>query len=87
VLPTTERTVEVFLQSGVLGAVVVVLLWAVWKLFSLYTAAQEKRIAEALEWKQSIDANTLAIKDLTDAIRSRDAAEIERRGAQGRRRS
>lgn len=70
-MPSLDKSFDVLLQSGLLGAMIVVLLWVVYKLFYLYVALQEKRISELNEFKKTIDDNTKAIRDLTETERRR----------------
>lgn len=70
-MSSIEKSLDIFLQNGLLGAIIVVLLWVIYRLFNLYIALQEKRIGELNEWKRTVDDNTKAIRDLTDAERRR----------------
>lgn len=70
-MSSIEKSLDVFLQNGLLGAIIVVLLWVIYKLFNIYVVLQEKRIGELNEWKRTVDDNTKAIRDLTDAERRR----------------
>lgn len=70
-MPSVDKSLDIFLQNGLLGAIIVILLWAVYKLFSLYVSLQEKRISELNEWKITVDDNTKAIRDLTETERRR----------------
>lgn len=83
-MPSLDKSFDVLLQSGLLGAMIVVLLWVVYKLFYLYVALQEKRISELNEFKKTIDDNTKAIRDLTETERRRtDLLEQRLRGERG----
>lgn len=70
-MPSIDKSFDVFLQSGLLGAMIVILMWVVYKLFHLYVTLQEKRVGELNEFKKTVDDNTKAIRDLTEAERRR----------------
>lgn len=70
-MSSIEKSLDIFLQNGLLGAIIVILLWVIYKLFTLYVTLQDKRIGELNEWRRMVDDNTRAIRDLTDAERRR----------------
>jgi len=83
-MPSVDKSLDIFLQNGLLGAVIVLLLLAVYKLFNLYISLQERRITELNEFKKIIEDNTRAIRDLTDTERRRSELFEQRERRSGR---
>ena len=63
-----SATARVFLDQGVLGAVVLVLFFAIWKLWQQNNKSQERCVELALKVTETIDAVTSSLERNTDAI-------------------
>lgn len=59
------------LALGLPGILIMILLYACYRLFNLYTEIQEKRIDEARESVKTIEANTSALQTFTAILRDR----------------
>lgn len=68
---TVDAAIKGFLEHGVLGLVIVVLLYAIGKLWSKYDDVQEKRIVESREAIKAIEANTNTLETMTEVLRER----------------
>lgn len=66
-----DKATELFLDKGILGVVVVILLFALRHIFMLYVAAQEKRIAEAASNAAIIANNTQVMSSLVDYVKAK----------------
>lgn len=66
-----DAAIKGFLEHGVLGLVIVVLLYAIGKLWSKYDDVQEKRIVESREAIKAIEANTNTLETMTEVLRER----------------
>lgn len=66
-----DKATEVFLDKGILGVVVVILLLALRHIFMLYVASQEKRIAEATNNAAVIERNNQAMTSLAEVIKAK----------------
>lgn len=69
-----DKVTELFLDKGILGAIIIVLAVAVVALAKAYNAIQEKRIAEARESIKAIEQNTVTLETMTEVLRERRAA-------------
>jgi uncharacterized protein YpmS len=66
---TAPGVAQVFLQQGIMGALVIVLGIVAWKLFQLLQQSQEKRIEEAKANATALLQATTAIEQLTELIK------------------
>ena len=67
-----SKVIEALIERGLSGIAIVILLYAVTKLFVKYNEIQEKRIAENRESIKAIEQNTNALETLTEVLRNRD---------------
>lgn len=63
-----QKILDIFLSYGLSGAVSVLLLYALRNMFNRYCDVQEKRIAEANAQTTALNANTIALNRISDAI-------------------
>jgi predicted negative regulator of RcsB-dependent stress response len=63
-----SATARVFLDQGILGAIVLVLFFAIWKLWQQNNKSQERCVELALKVTETIDAVTSSLERNTDAI-------------------
>ena len=70
---TTGVTTEL-LKLGLPGAIILLLILALWRIFNLYVTVQEKRTEEAKLFVSTTTANTQAIENLGDIIREQRRA-------------
>jgi hypothetical protein len=68
---TTTRAFDALIESGVLGALLVIAIFAIIALFYILLKLMEKRVVEASKWQEVISANTQALKEMTDVERQR----------------
>lgn len=64
-----ETAVDKLLNQGLLGALLLLALFAIWKLYSQNQAIQEKRISEGQANLKLIEGVTQALRDLTNVHR------------------
>jgi Tfp pilus assembly protein PilN len=60
-----ERSIEVILQQGLLGAFCVILIFVTWQLFKLYSEAQEEKLKILREALSATAPLADTIKELT----------------------
>lgn len=65
---------ELLLSQGLAGAIIVFLGLICWRIFNLYTEAQEKRITESTRAAEALEANRNALERLSDILQARKAA-------------
>jgi hypothetical protein len=66
-----ETLAPAILQYGGPGIIIVALLYAVLRLFNLYTASMEQRITAEQRVTTAIESNTDALQHLKDAVLQR----------------
>ena len=66
-----EQVVDQLLGQGMLGALCVILLFALRELFKQLMTSQEHRISEAVENRTAVERNTSALTALTEVIKER----------------
>ncbi len=71
---------QTFLDQGVLGAIVLVLFFAIWKLWQQNNKSQEKCVELALRVTEAVDTVTSSLERNTDALERR--LERDREGEQ-----
>lgn len=67
-LAQTSDVTKIFLSQGVLGALVLVLFFAIWKLWQKNNESQEKRVDLALKVTETVDVVTSSLERNTEAI-------------------
>jgi hypothetical protein len=67
-LAQTSDVTKIFLGQGVLGALVLVLFFAIWKLWQKNNESQEKRVELAMKVTETVDVVTSSLERNTDAI-------------------
>jgi len=67
----TDQVFEVLLDNGLSGVAIIILLYAVWKLWTKYDEIQEKRIAENRDAIKAIEQNTNTLETITEVLRDR----------------
>lgn len=70
---------RIFIDQGILGAIVIVLLFAIWKLWQQNNKSQEKCIELALKVTEAVDAITSSLERNTDAIERLERDREERK--------
>lgn len=72
------KALDLLAENGPLGIVIVILLFAMGRIFTLYQASMDARIVERDEYRRALDAssaaiaaNTAALEHLKDLIRAR----------------
>lgn len=65
-----DTIIDIFLKQGLLGAVLVLCLIALYKLTIRYDEVQEKRISEGLENQKIMVELTRSVKELTQTLQN-----------------
>lgn len=65
-----EGVSTVFLEYGLIGAILVVLAWAYWQERKSKEEIQEKRLEEALATRDALSDFTSSIETLTEVIKA-----------------
>jgi len=66
-----DKAFAILLEHGLPGVAIVVLLYAIIRLWNKYDEIQEKRIAESREITKAIEQNTNTLDTLTEVLRDR----------------
>jgi len=69
-MDAADGATSVFLQQGVLGAVAVVCMVAIAYLFKTLMNANTARVADLMNFKDTVIEQTAAIRELSNALRS-----------------
>lgn len=68
-MPEASKALETIINTGVLGAICVLLMLTVYGLHRLLINSMESRISELVTFKETIDKNTEAVREASSAIR------------------
>lgn len=66
-----DKAFEQLLEHGLPGIAIIILLYAVWKLWAKYDEIQEKRIAESREGLKAIEQNTNTLETIVEVLKDR----------------
>lgn len=66
-----DKAIDLFLDKGILGAIIIVLGVTVLALARKYNEIQEKRIVESREAIKTIEQNTNTLETMTEVLRER----------------
>lgn len=66
-----DKIADALLANGISGIAIIILLYAVYKLWLKYDEVQEKRIAESREATKAIEQNTNTLDILSEVLKDR----------------